>query len=85
MGWRGCCGGELTVNLQIKKLFVHFVLTRVNMGIKRNIKKYLLNLPSKFENLDHFLVILKEGFVGTSGKQLLTDQPVFILFLLVMP
>ena len=38
------------------------------MGIKRNIKKYLLNLPSKFENLDHSLVILKEGFVGTSGK-----------------
>lgn len=55
------------------------------MGIKRNIKQYLLNLPSKFENLDHFLVILKEGFGGTSGKQLLTDQPVFILFLLVMP
>lgn len=55
------------------------------MGIKRDIKKYLLKLPSKFQNLDHFLFILKEGFDGTSGKQLLTDQPVFILFLLAMP
>ena len=40
------------------------------MGIKRDIKKYLLKLPSKFQNLDHFLVILNEGFGGTSGNNL---------------